>query len=86
MNGLPEMARFFLLSNGLQPGTSLVKHLISNNLDDLVSEPPLFGRRSGDAKRGYDLSVLVSAGGACVHAAVVAREMRRASPTPLLHI
>jgi hypothetical protein len=51
------MARFFLLSNQLQPGTSLLRHIYTHKLADLESLPLVF--QPEDPKRGYDLSILV---------------------------
>jgi hypothetical protein len=59
MYGLPEMARFFLLSNQLQPGTSLFQHLVPPNMDGLFS-PSMAWSAPGSPRKGYDTSVLVS--------------------------
>ncbi len=70
MLGLPEMARFFLQSNRLQPGSRLAQHIYSGRLADLVSVLPSVERHG--RKIGYDRSVLV--GGArpnpCWHASL----------------
>jgi hypothetical protein len=61
MYGLPELARFFLLSNQIQSaGSSLFSHLAPPNLDGLVS--PATSKRDPDYTGiGYDLSYLVGA-------------------------
>jgi hypothetical protein len=59
MYGLPEMARFFLLSNQLQPGTSLFQHLVPPNMDGLHSH--VAGWSAPFVSRsGFDNSILVS--------------------------
>jgi hypothetical protein len=69
MLGLPQMAHFFLQSNRLQPGSSLLKHIGSHRLADF--EAPTTdskGRRRG---QGYDQSVLVRQCQQSCHQAVI---------------
>ncbi len=58
MNGLPELAKFFLVSNKLRPGGSLLEHVRPRNLSGLFSMQHNWWKNAKLPKEGYDLTVL----------------------------